>query len=74
MENYKKAYFLLFNAMTDAQQHILRCQPEKALEKLMQAQQDAEEIIISDDEAGKARLSAGFSCFTLSHSAPPGCA
>ena len=40
MENYKKAYFLLFNAMTDAQQHILRCQPEKALEKLMQAQQD----------------------------------
>ncbi len=51
MENYKKAYFLLFNAMTDAQQHILCCQPEKALEKLMQAQQDAEEIIISDDEA-----------------------
>lgn len=43
MNIYKKAYFLLFNAITDALEQL-------AQERSAQAQQNAEELIISSDE------------------------
>ena len=45
MEAYKKAYFRLFNAMTDIRTLLLE---GRTVEALMQAQMDGEEIIISD--------------------------
>lgn len=50
MEVYKKAYFKLFNAMTDIRTLLLEGRTVEAVEALMQAQIDGEEIIISDGE------------------------
>ncbi len=44
---YKRAYYKIFNAITD----VLDCENrEKMIEILKQAQIDAEEIIISENE------------------------
>ena len=44
---YKKAYYKLFNAITDA----IKCKNhEETIEILKRAQLEAEEIVISDNE------------------------
>lgn len=50
MNIYKKAYFLLFNAITDALEQLERKQPFQMRQTLITAQQNAEELIISSDE------------------------
>ena len=50
MTIYKKAYFLLFNAITDALEQLVQEQPAQAQQALIAAQQNAEELIISSDE------------------------
>ena len=50
MTIYKKAYFLLFNAITDALEQLVQEQPAQAQQMLIAAQQNAEELIISSDE------------------------
>ena len=47
---YKKAYFLLFNAITDALEQLAQEQSTQAQQTLIAAQQNAEELIISSDE------------------------
>lgn len=49
MEDYKTAYFQLFNALTDIRTLLLEGRTVEVVEALMQAQIDGEEIIISDD-------------------------
>lgn len=50
MNIYKKAYFLLFNAITDALEQLEQKQPFQMRQTLITAQQNAEELIISSDE------------------------
>ena len=50
MTIYKKAYFLLFNAITDALEQLVQEQPAQAQQTLITAQQNAEELILSSDE------------------------
>ncbi len=51
MENWKKAYTTLFNAITDAQEHLRENNICKAMEILILVQQKTEEIyVLSDDE------------------------
>ena len=50
MNIYKKANFLLFNAITDALEQLVQEQPAQAQQTLIAAQQNAEELIISSDE------------------------
>ena len=46
MTDYQKMYTLLFNAITDAEESLRRLQA-----RLIDAQQKAEELFITDDEA-----------------------
>lgn len=55
MQIYKKAYLKLFNAITDALEAIENGDSYKAIELLIRAQQDAEEIIISDQERASSK-------------------
>ena len=48
MEPYKKMYFILFHAITDALQQLPAGSP--VAEQLRQAQQQAEELYISQEE------------------------
>ena len=50
MNIYKKAYFLLFNAITDALEQLEQKQPFQMQQTLITAQQNAEELIISSDK------------------------
>lgn len=45
MVDYKKMYLKLFNAITDTEKEIL-----SLAEKLREAQQECEEIYLSDDD------------------------
>lgn len=47
MTDYKKPYLLLFNAITDAAEHLLRCENIAALKTITDAQAKAEELILS---------------------------
>lgn len=47
MTDYKKPYLLLFNAITDAAEHLLRCENIAALKTLTDAQAKAEEMILT---------------------------
>ena len=49
MYTYEKPYYLLFNAITDALRQSEACQPLRASDVLIKAQQAAEEIVISED-------------------------
>lgn len=51
MADYKKMYFLLFSAITDALTALDRNEKLRATDLLIKAQQDAEEIYINDDDA-----------------------
>ena len=48
MPDYKKLYFKLFAAMADAVEHLENGQPFLAKDRLIQAQQEAEEEYISE--------------------------
>ena len=50
MNIYKKAYFLLFNAIADALEQLAQERSAQAQQTLIAAQQNAEELIISSDE------------------------
>lgn len=50
MNIYKKAYFLLFNAITDALEQLAQERSAQSQQTLIAAQQNAEELIISSDE------------------------
>ena len=50
MEDYKKAYFSLFNALTDILELLRHGCGAEAEAALMKAQLEAEEIIISTGE------------------------
>ena len=49
MYTYEKPYYLLFNAITDALRQLEACQPLRASDVLIKAQQAAGEIVISED-------------------------
>lgn len=50
----QKMYSILFNAVTEAVEHLQQAESEKALALLMKAQADVEEIYISaEDEKEK---------------------
>ena len=49
MPDYQKMYGVLFNAITDALEHMGK-NPAKARELLMSAQQQTEELYISAEE------------------------
>ena len=53
MYTYEKPYYLLFNAITDALRQLEACQPLRASDVLIKAQQAAEEIVISEDAEQK---------------------
>ena len=48
--NYKKMYFHLFNAITDALRDMENGDPSSAGRRLIRAQQETEEMYISADE------------------------
>lgn len=48
MENFPKYYTRIFNGVTDAIEALLMDRPKYALELLIDAQQDAEEMYIED--------------------------
>lgn len=50
MDSYKKPYFLLFNAITDALKQLETAQPLCAAATLIEAQKNAEELVISEEE------------------------
>ena len=50
MPDYEKMYLLLFNAVTDALEDIADCNYGAARDLLIQAQQQTEELYISDGE------------------------
>ena len=50
MQIYKKAYLKMFNAVTDALNALQSGDSYKAIELLILAQQDTEEIIVSSQE------------------------
>ena len=47
---YKKMYYLLFNAMTEAMGRILRMEYTEAYGILARAQADAEELYLAGEE------------------------
>lgn len=47
---YKKMYYRLFNALTEAMEHMLRMEYEEAYRILEKAQIDAEEIYLEGDQ------------------------
>lgn len=47
---YKKMYYRLFRAMTEAMQRILRMEYSEAYSILAQAQADAEELYLAGEE------------------------
>ena len=49
MENYQKMYLLLFNAITDSIESIEKLNIGSAKEKLIQAQQAAEELFMQGE-------------------------
>ena len=49
MDEYKKPYLTLWNAVTDALEQLNRQEYSCAEETLLKAQQDAEEIYISNE-------------------------
>lgn len=55
MQIYKKAYLKMFNAVTDALNALQSGESDKAIELLIRAQQDAEEIIILDQERASSK-------------------
>ena len=50
MTNFRKLYFKLFAAMADAVELLEKGEQERALERLIRAQQEAEEQYISAEE------------------------
>lgn len=50
MEIYKRAYFLLFNIITDALEQMDQQNPGNAQALLMKGQQDAEELFLAAKE------------------------
>ena len=50
MNNYKKPYLVLFNGITDAIRKIENLEIKEARQLLVEAQQNAEEIILSSEE------------------------
>lgn len=50
MSLYKELYFKLFAAMADAVEALGQCNCEKAMKRLVEAQQEAEEAYISHEE------------------------
>ena len=50
MQIYKKAYLKMFNAVTDALNALQSGESDKAIELLIRAQQDAEEMYLSDGD------------------------
>ena len=52
MEDFPKYYTRLFNGITDAIEALLVQRPEDALEILVEAQQDAEEMYLEDEDEG----------------------
>ena len=53
MENYKKLYFTLFNAMTDAIEQLEAHQYSLAVITLEQAQKEAEKLYIAGGRDGE---------------------
>ena len=51
MDIYKEPYFLLFNAITDAHRYLMLNCAADAAEVLVKAQQDAEGLVVSAEEA-----------------------
>jgi len=47
---YKKMYYKLFNAVTDALEDMAQCNYGQARDRLMQAQADCEEIYMDADD------------------------
>lgn len=54
MTDYKKLYHLLFNAITDALDGIDRLELTAAVQRLKDAQIQAEELVIDGEENGSA--------------------
>ena len=52
MDDFPKYYTRLFNGITDAIEALLVQRPEDALEILVEAQQDAEEMYLEDEDEG----------------------
>lgn len=50
MENFPQYYTRLYNGVTDAIEALLIQRPEDALEALIEAQQDAEEMYLADGD------------------------
>ena len=50
MSLYKELYYKLFAAVADAVEHLEQCNCEKALQRLISVQQEAEEHYISTEE------------------------
>lgn len=53
MPDYKKLYFQLFAAVADATEYLENGQPFWAKERLISAQQAAEEAYLSDDDCSE---------------------
>lgn len=49
MPDYKALYFKLFAALADAVEELERCNHEEATRILISAQQEAEELYISEE-------------------------
>lgn len=47
---YKKMYYRLFNAVTEAMQHILRMEYAQAYSVLQKAQAETEELYLAGEE------------------------
>lgn len=50
MSLYRELYYKLFAAMADAIEDLEQCNCEKAMKRLIEAQQEAEETYISHEE------------------------
>ena len=53
--NYRKLYYQLFAAMADAVELLEQRRPERAREVLIEAQQQAEEAVISEGDENSAK-------------------
>ena len=53
MPDYQKLYALLFNAVTDALEEMEKLNFGRAKERLITAQQAAEEVYIGEDSGGR---------------------
>lgn len=51
MADFEKMYFHLFNAVTDAIEHARAGRSEEVRDRLMKAQQECEEMYVSDDSS-----------------------